>query len=199
MVLDVREDAHGGWRSRRYSSTLFAIFLWSFAEPSNALILRNNPTLQTKALVRHLRVKITCVNVPGVIKTEGGVHGIEQGNAVPVALTLVLLAQLRDYHLGGESYSVRQSMHACRLQRTRTRLRANLEGSVHAGVVTDVDDILLPFVVLQLPRTDEVWFRDRLFDRSQIFLSICEAFDCGLVLVVQIVDFSHTSVLVKRS
>ena len=66
-------------------------------------------------------------------------------------------------------------------------------------MVSNVDDILLPFVVLLLPRQDEVRFRDRLFDRSQVFLSICEALDCGFVLVDQIVDFSHMSFLAIRS
>lgn len=69
--------------------------------------MRNNPSLRTKVLVGHLRVNVNLVNVPGVIETERRVHRIEQGNAVPVALTLVLLAQLRDNHLGGESYSIR--------------------------------------------------------------------------------------------
>lgn len=65
-------------------------------------------------------------------------------------------------------------------------------------MVSNIDHVLLPLVVLQLPRADEVLVRDGLFDRSEVFFSICEAFDCGLVLVDQIVDFSHMSGFVKR-
>ena len=81
----------------------------------------------------------------------------------------------------------------------RTRLRANLKGRVHAGMVSNVDDVLLPLVVLQLPGADEGLVRDRLFNRIEVFLSICKAFDCRVMLVDQIVDFSDMSVFYKRS
>ena len=57
-----------------------------------------------------------------------------------------------------------EEMHACPLARKRTGLRANLERRVHAGMVSNIDNVLLPLVVLLLPRADEFLVGNRLFN-----------------------------------
>ena len=81
----------------------------------------------------------------------------------------------------------------------RTRLIADLKGSIHVAVFGHVHNVHLPFIMLVPPLRYQGLVGNGMLNGSEVTLGIGETFDGGFVFVDQIVNCSCGSAWLRPS